>query len=85
MHREHPLEDYEFDWRCEHCEKGFHDKKNYCYIYNMYTMEQTKFADTSWKEIVFLEMNVGTAIKKIQKLKKLSARFVIAVLTANLS
>ena len=27
MHREHPLEDYEFDWRCEHCEKGFHDQK----------------------------------------------------------
>ena len=26
MHREHPLEDYEFDWRCEHCERGFHEK-----------------------------------------------------------
>ena len=27
MHREHPLENYQFDWRCEHYEKGFHEQK----------------------------------------------------------
>ena len=26
MQREHPLEDYEFDWRCEHCGKGFFEQ-----------------------------------------------------------
>ena len=28
MQREHRLENYEFDWRCEHCAKGFHEQKH---------------------------------------------------------
>ena len=26
MQREPPLEDFEFEWRCEHCEKGFFEQ-----------------------------------------------------------
>ena len=59
-------------------------KQDCCYIYDMSTMKQTKFADTTWKEIVFLEMNVGIAMRKIEKLSRLNVCFVIAVLKANL-
>ena len=85
MHREHPLENYEFDWRCEHCEKGFHEQTRLL-LHIQYEHNETNKVCKHYLEgyCFFLEMNVGIAMRKIEKLSRLNVCFVIAVLKANL-